>query len=361
MRVAITGLGAVTAVGGSAQASFDAVCRGASGLRSTSDFSERGPVADIDGGPHLTSVLALAACREALGDVDPTALALIGASTSGDMVHGEQEHAAWLRNEPVSDAFFWTQLCDGPTRIVGRALGCRGPRHTVSTACTSGTVAIGTAAMWVATGRARRVLVFGADALCGLTVHGFGSLDSISSTGCEPFSAGPTGLSLGEGAGAVLLESEADARARDAVIYSVITGFGQASDAHHMTAPHPGGRGARAAIEQALGGFAPGYVNAHGTGTPLNDAMERAVLADLVPSAAVSSTKGATGHTLGAAGAIEAVFTALSLYSGRLPPNRGAPVGDLDFVTEERRAAVREALTVNFAFGGHNAALRLSC
>jgi 3-oxoacyl-(acyl-carrier-protein) synthase len=363
MRVAITGIGAVTAVGGSAQESFDAVCRGESGLTTNSAFPSPGPVAAIAGGPHRTSDLALTACREAVAMAtldDCHGMALVGASTSGDMVHGERAYEAWLRDQQVTPPFLWTQLCDGPTRIVARELGCRGPRLTVSTACTSGTVAVGVGAGWVHSGRAKRVLVFGADALCQLTVSGFASLDSVSSTGWLPFAESPTGLSLGEAAGAVVLEREDEARARNAVIYGFVTGFAQASDAHHMTAPHPEGRGARTAIVNALGGVVPDYVNAHGTGTPLNDAMERAVLAQCVPTSAISATKGATGHTLGAAGAIEAVFTVMALHTGRLPPNLGSPTGTSNWVTQTRSALLSEALTVNFAFGGHNAALRLS-
>ena len=364
MRVAITGLGCVTSLGGTADATFDALCAGAIGIGGPGPFPGRGPVAAIPGGPHLTSALALTAAREALAGFTSEDLAIVGGSTSGDMVRGEVEYARHLAGEPVGRELLWAQLCDRPAEIVARELGVRGPRLSVSSACTSGASAVGVAAGWVASGRSRAVLAFGADALCGMTVHGFGALGAVSATPARPFAEERDGLSLGEGAAALLLEDAGHARARGAEILGWVTGYGTAMDAWHMTAPHPEGRGARAAIRKALGDLpagSVGYVNAHGTGTRLNDEMEAAVLRDELPAASVSSVKGALGHTLGAAGAIELVVTVLALRRGILPPSAGLGASLYDRVLREpERRAVDHAISVSFAFGGSNAAVRVS-
>ena len=160
--------------------------------------------------------------------------------------------------------------------------------------------------------------------------------------------------------GALVLETRGSAEARGAPILARLAGYGSATDAHHMTAPEPGGRGARAAMQQA--GLANlDWVCAHGTATPLNDAMEAGVMASLLPGVPFSSVKGAIGHTLGAAGAIELVITVLAVHQGCLPPNVGCaePEFDVELVQQTRTADVRAALSVNFAFGGHNAAVRI--
>jgi 3-oxoacyl-[acyl-carrier-protein] synthase II len=173
---------------------------------------------------------------------------------------------------------------------------------------------------------------------------------------------------MAEGAGILVLERDADAAARGRKPYARLAGYGASADAHHITAPHPEGRGAKAAIRDAChdAGLAPGeidHVNAHATSTPTGDTVEAGVIADLMPNAAVTSTKGVTGHTLGAAGAIEAAYTALALRSQTVPPtaNLSVPCAEaeaLDLVTSGARAGRLEAAVSNsFGFGGHNAVL----
>ncbi|MCB9689260.1 MAG: beta-ketoacyl-[acyl-carrier-protein] synthase family protein [Alphaproteobacteria bacterium] len=361
-EVAITGVGAVTALG-DLDATFAALLEGRSGIGGPGPFPGKGPVAAIEGGPHLTSALALRAARDALGDSQPPRMGVVGGSTSGDMIVGEQEYEAWFRGGPTGPRFLWSQLCDRPAEILARTLGATGPRLTLSTACASGASAVGVGADWVRSGRCDAVLAFGADALCQLTVHGFGSLQAMSPEGCRPFDLARTGLSLGEGAGALLLEDLQSARRRGATVLALVTGYGTAADAWHATAPHPEGRGARDAIRAALGDLPPervGYVNAHGTGTKHNDEMEGAVLAEELPAAAVSSIKGAIGHTLGAAGAIELAVTVKALVEGVLPPNVGVRDPAVPVLQEPVRRHVEHAISVNFAFGGTNAAVRLT-
>ena len=360
--IVVTGIGAITALGATAQETFDALCEGRSGIVEDTHYRGKGLVASIPGGPHLSSTLALRAVREALGSYQPPRLGIVGASTSGDMVEGERDYRHHLRTGEVLPGYLWAQLADRPAQVVQSALGIPGPRTSVSTACTSGGVAVGVAADWIRDGVVDAVVAFGADALCGITVHGFGALGVPSAEACRPFDVERTGLSLGEGAGALLLESRASAEARGAPILAEVVGYGNASDAHHMTAPHPEGRGARDAIQQALMGLDPlevGLVSAHATATQLNDAMEASVLGDLLPHAAVFGVKGALGHTLGAAGAIELIVAIQSLLSGKVPGTVGLHTSGfaIDVHPHTRDLSTHTALSVNFAFGGNNVAV----
>jgi 3-oxoacyl-[acyl-carrier-protein] synthase II len=259
-------------------------------------------------------------------------------------------------------AYLWPQFCHVPAQTVAAHFGANGPCWSLSTACTSGTCAIGAAGALVATGQAPAALAVGADALCDITLAGFGSLGVYSSTRTRPFDADRSGMNIGEGAGAVLLEPLDRALGRGARPLALLAGNGNSSDAHHLSTPVPDGRGARAAIRAALGPLSPrdvGYVNAHGTGTLLNDAMEAVALAAELPQAAVSGIKGATGHTLGAAGVIEAIVAIQALVESRLPPTVGLHRSefDLDLVRTTRQVPITAAMSVNFAFAGNNAAL----
>lgn len=368
-RIVVTGVGAVTAFGAGAGLLFDGLCRGESRIRDLPDWGGKGPVARVGEGAATTTELALVAAEEALAGLDAAGrqqLAIVGASTCGDMQKGEAAWSQLLADQPVTTPldFLWGQLSHQPAQVLRQQLGSTGPCWTVSSACTSGAVAVAQAADLLLAGRARRVLAFGADALCRTTVHGFGSLAAHAAEPCRPFDRDRAGMSLGEGAGALLLETAQAAAERDAPVLAELIGAGNRSDAWRLTAPHPDGRGARAAIAEALGDCPAGdvgYVCAHATGTELNDAMEARVLAQALPAAAVSGVKGAIGHTMGAAGAIEAVVAVLALQRGMLPPNAGLQVPELDGIDLVRspRAApeLRLALSVNFAFGGSNTAL----
>ncbi len=367
MIIAITGVGAVSALGQGAAALFEGLCAGHTGLAGAPTWGERGPAGMLDGGAdRRSSALALLACREALGsDTLPPGLAVVGATTSADMRASEPAWAALAQgHEPADpDSFVWPQLCHLPTQVVARAIGAQGPRMTISSACTSGACAVGVAAELIMAGRAPAALAFGADALCDTTIHGFASLGLYDPQPCRPFHADRQGLNLGEGAGALLLEPLAAAIARGAQPIALLAGYGNTSDAHRLTAPEPGGLGAARAIRDALGSHEPaevGWVCAHATGTPINDEVEADVLRRELPRAAVTGIKGAVGHTLGAAGALEAVVTALAVQLGRLPPHAGSDGSafpGLNLVAAEQRRPLRAAMSVNFAFGGHNTAL----
>jgi 3-oxoacyl-(acyl-carrier-protein) synthase len=242
-------------------------------------------------------------------------------------------------------------------------LGATGPRISLSTACTSGTCAIGIAADLIRTGRATKVLAFGADVICRISYFGFHSLSVYSQAPCRPFDRHRDGMNIGEGAAALLLEPLEDALARGATPLALLGGYGNTSDAHHLTSPHPEGDGARRALHAAMGDLgldAIDHVNAHATATRLNDQMEAGVLTDF-PGASITAIKGAVGHALGAAGALEALVTVLAIQQERIPGIVGChdPEYDLDLVRETRETRVDHALSANFAFGGHNAVLRL--
>lgn len=251
---------------------------------------------------------------------------------------------------------------DALVEAVRLRTGARGPAWAVSTACSSSGKVLGSARRLLAAGAADAVLAGGVDTLCHTTLRGFRSLEALSSRACRPFSAARDGISLGEGGAFLLVERAGDGPAR-------VLGVGETSDAHHMSHPHPEGRGARAAMAEALRqaglpGAAVDHVNAHGTGTAANDVIEARAIADVVGThAPVASTKGYTGHLLGAAGATEAVFAILALEQGLVPASLGAepldPAVEVDVCLAPRRRACRVVLSNSFAFGGSNVAVLL--
>ena len=368
MIIAITGVGAFCALGKDAATVFRRLGMGHSGLEDAPIWGERGPAGMRDGGWHRwSSSLADAVCREALGHgPTPAGLAVVGATTSANMNVTE---AAWRElAEGREDSRFdiWDQLAHAPTARVAGGLGATGPQLSLSTACTSGACAVGVAADLVRLGRAPAALAFGADALCDTTVHGFASLGLYDPQPCRPFAEDRRGLNLGEAAAALLLEPLDDAIARGATPIALLTGYGNSSDAHRLTAPEPGGHSAGRAIRAALGDLPAekvGWVCAHATGTPINDQIEAEVLTRELPTAAVTGIKGAVGHTLGAAGALEAVVTAMAVQEGRLPGHLGADGSafpGLNLLTRSEGRAIEAAMSVNFAFGGHNTALLIT-
>lgn len=285
-------------------------------------------------------------------------------TTSGGMTLGEEFYRALAAGRP---AWAETRRVQAymPHRPAGQAmdaLGLRAPLRIVSTACASGTDAIGLACRMIRAGTARRVLAGGYDALAELVFAGFDCLRASTGDKCRPFDAKRDGLALGEGAALLCLEQNPGAALR-------VTGYGSAADTHHLTQPHPSGSGPLEAMRRALAmaGADPGsvdYINAHGTGTPLNDASEARAILRLCPRAPVSSTKGMTGHALGAAGAIEAVFSALALREGFLPANINFTATEPDLPLDIVANAIREkkprrVLSNSFGFGGANASLVL--
>ncbi|MFT4179585.1 MAG: beta-ketoacyl-ACP synthase [Thermomonas sp.] len=290
---------------------------------------------------------------------------VVGTSTSSI---GETERALPQRMESGDwpQGFHYAQQEIGdPSRFLAHVSGARGPAWTMSTACSSSAKALASAARLLRAGIADAVIAGGADSLCAFTIGGFSALESVSVARCNPFSRNRAGINIGEGAALFLLTREPGPVR--------LAGWGESSDAHHMSAPEPSGAGAMDAIRQALAraGITAGdvgYVNLHGTATPLNDAMEsRAVAATLHAETSVSSTKPLTGHALGAAGAIEAGLCWLTMArnpDGLLPPHWWDGQADpelpaLRFIAPGQRmdAPLRYALSHSFAFGGSNAVL----
>jgi 3-oxoacyl-[acyl-carrier-protein] synthase II len=257
------------------------------------------------------------------------------------------------------------------TDLIGRAFAIHGPRSTIMTACSSSATAIGYAGDRIRLGHCDVALAGGAEGLCRLTYLGFNALRATSPEPCRPFDRDRKGLNLGEGGAVLVLEELEHARARGAHVYAILAGYGITADAHHMTAPHPEGDGAARAMRDALrdAQLSPeqiGYVNAHGTATPHNDAAEslaiRRVFGAHADALCVSSIKAMVGHTLGAAGAIEAVASCLTLDDGFIPPTVNLETPDpafgLDFVPGSARSVQVDALlSSSFAFGGNNTSL----
>jgi 3-oxoacyl-[acyl-carrier-protein] synthase II len=257
------------------------------------------------------------------------------------------------------------------TDLIGRHLSVRGPRLSIMTACSSSATALGYAADRIRLGQAEVALAGGSDGLSRLTFAGFSALRATSPEPCRPFDVDRKGISLGEGAAVLVLESYERARARGAKIYALLVGCGISADAHHMTAPHPEGDGAARAMRAALSDAgidraAIGHINAHGTGTLHNDVAEtlaiKTVFGERAPSIPVTSIKSMVGHTLSAAGAIEAVASILSLCRGFISPTVNLenpdPSFGLDYVQGAARTVSLEyVLSSSFAFGGNNTAL----
>ena len=289
---------------------------------------------------------------------------LVGTSTSG-IRSTEQAYAARLADGawPAGFDYRRTHASDALCRFSAETLGLQGPLATVSTACSSSAKVFLLAQRWIAAGVIDAAVVGGADSLCLSTLHGFNALQLLSPELCRPFDAARKGLSIGEAAGFMLLEPAPAA--------VNVSGGGESSDAWHMSTPHPEGAGAQAAMRMALAqaGLAPadiGWVNAHGTATPANDRSEAAAIAAVFGAQAVpvSSTKGITGHTLAAAGIVEAIITAAAVEHRQLPPSANLQDPDsalaVDLVRQARPAALRHAMSNNFGFGGSNCALVFS-
>lgn len=398
--VAITGLGAVTALGGDVGGLATAVAEGRRGIGPLTLFAHQGRCAiaaqvpemvaagaEVLGAPtarrlsradRFALLAAEQACRGAgLADGLRGGTALFVGATTGGMRETEE---AYRRRRAGSEARFrLSRLLGTPlstsAAAVSQALGLFGPRATFSTACSSSALAIAAASDAIRRGEARVAVAVGTDQLCRLTYAGFDALQALDPEPCRPFDRTRRGLTLGEGAAALVLEDVAHARARGARVRAVVRGHATTADAHHVTAPHPEGAGARRALTGALAdaGLPPeavDYVNAHGSGTPQNDEVEVAALRTVFGRHAsrlmISSSKSQVGHCLAAAGAIEAVVTALALESGVVPPTVGLhepdPAwADLDLVpTAGRRAPLAIAVSSSYGFGGHNVTLVLA-
>jgi 3-oxoacyl-[acyl-carrier-protein] synthase-1 len=286
---------------------------------------------------------------------------LLGTSTAGAATT-ERAYRAFVTEGRFPGGYdFRLQHTYGAVLDVLRALtGACGPALMVSTACTSGAKPFATARRWIAADLIDAALVGGIDTLCNLTLHGFHALQALDREPCRPFGEGRRGISIGEGGALALVERSGEARV-------LVEGVGETSDAYHISAPHPQGAGALAAMGAALeqAGLRPAevdHVNAHGTGTRLNDSAEaQAIAAVFGPEVPVVSTKGYTGHTLGAAGAIEFAFAACAVEEGWIPASLGAERRDpeiaLRLPSARTAGSFRHVLSNSFAFGGNNVSL----
>jgi 3-oxoacyl-[acyl-carrier-protein] synthase II len=320
---------------------------------------------------HRVAQMMILALGEALAQAPgfQPELSIVG-TTSGGMTFGE-EYYRGLKGRRISARRAASLIANytpqKPVVDAQEAFGISAPCQVIANACASGTNAIGHAFDCIRSGRYDRVLTGGYDALSELVFVGFDSLQASTPERCRPFDRERTGLVLGEGAAILLLENLDSAQARGAKIVAEIIGYGISTDNHHLTQPNPSGSGPRQAMEGALHSAEIAareidYVNAHGTATPFNDAAEGKAIAELFDDVAVSSTKGMMGHSLGAAGAIEAVISLLALQNQFLPPNinfRGGDAGlDLNIIANNSQPGyLRTVLSNSFGFGGTNASV----
>lgn len=389
--VVVTGVGCTSALGTTVDATWAAACAGRRGIAELRLFptaSHRTSIAasvelaeptPAERGWARAERFAMVAAREATAGIAANALrtrraGVFFGSSTGALFEGERLLAELLARRQPSVRPIAAIQNDGPGTSIARALGVRGPVVTFSTACTSANVALGAALDALRSGEVEVAIAGGADELCEITYAGFNSLRACDPQPSRPFRASRAGLSMGEGAGVLLLETLAHAEARGARVLAELAGAGRSCDAHHVSAPAPDGSGAAAAIRQALGDAGAWaeqvtFVNAHGTGTPHNDDAESKAMAAVFGARSaqlpLTSTKSLVGHLLGAAGGIEAVLTTLSIVHRLLPPTAGdepidAALG-LDVVTGSARALPEHnlGLSTNLAFGGNNAVVLL--
>lgn len=396
-RVVITGLGIFSGSGTNVPAFTDALLNGVSGIApldlfDVSPFPSRigCQVKDYDPRNYFdqkaarklsrADQFAVIAAGEALRESGVSDCysayemgVSMGAGAAG-MFQAEQWLRSRLAGQKNSPGLLRGILPDTTTTVIAKTFALAGYQGSVTTACSSSATAIGWGADLVATGQQKAVLVGGSDALSLLTFAGFNALKVLDPEPCSPFSLGRQGISLGEGAACLVLEAEDDARARGAKIYGEILGYAIAGEAWHMTAPEPSGVNTARVMREALlsAGVETGqvgWVNAHGTGTPLNDVVEsnamKLVFGDLVADVPLVSTKGMTGHCLGAAGAIEALATVIALNRRVIPQTlnfRGPdPECDLNYCHDGARSSdCRLAMSNSFAFGGNITSLVLA-
>jgi len=379
-RVVVTAVGVVSPLGVGATETAVALRTGRDGVSAVTAFDvsktrckTAGQVTALPGDPslHRASHMMMAAGREVLaGDpVFQPELLIIG-TTSGGMSFGEAFYRALVEQRKTRERAGWlaNYLPPKPVLDARQACGWGAPSQIIANACASGTNAVGHAFQLVRAGLHQRVLCGGYDAISEMVFAGFDSLQASTSEKIRPFDKSRTGLVLGEGAALLALEEMASAQRRGAPILAEITGYGISTDSHHLTQPHPSGIGPRQAMVRALADArrTPAevdYINAHGTATAFNDATEGTAIAQVfgerVP---VSSTKSMMGHALGAAGAIEAVFSVLALRQQFLPPNINFteldPAWRLNVVANvSRDARLRCVVSNSFGFGGTNASI----
>ena len=406
-RVVVTGLGAITPIGNDVATTWRALLDGVSGAAPITRFDPTKfdvrfacEVKGFDPAMYMDrkeqkradpyTQYAVAGSIQAMADagltdiagagVDPENVGVIVASGIGGLKSFEEEHDVYRERGPtkISPFFIPKFIADIAAGIVSMRFGAKGPNYATVSACASSAHAIGDAYRLIQYGDADVMIAGGAEAtVTPMAIGGFANMKALSernddpSTASRPFDKDRDGFVMGEGAGVVVLEELEHARRRGATIYAEVGGYGATGDAHHLTAPAPDGEGAQRAMKRALkdAGLSTkdiAYVNAHGTSTPANDYNEtkaiKAVFGEDAKNLNVSSTKGHTGHMLGAAGAVEFIFSALACRDGIIPPtiNYITPDPELDLNYTPNATVRREvdaALSNSFGFGGHNVTL----
>jgi 3-oxoacyl-[acyl-carrier-protein] synthase II len=387
-RVVVTGLGVVSPYGAGVKALWTGLSSGVCAIRPATAIETDGlrsrvaaevPPETFDGlglsrRRSRADRIAIAAAAEALADAqlgagDRARAALVVGAVGGGMYEAESWYWGWRRGQSRDRRALRSLLPGAHAELLAARFGLCGPRETLVMACASGAASIALAADLIRGGAADVALAGGVDALTRICFMGFNALKLLDPDPCRPFDRHRRGMSIGEAAAFVVLEDAARCRDRGARAYAELAGAAMTTDAHHVTAPHPEGEGMIRAMSLALAaaGMPPadiGYVNAHGTGTPLNDGVEALALARVFGEGRplVSSSKSLIGHTMAAAGSIEAVATILALSHGLVPPTANLtevdPAMPFDCVPGTARPAdVDAALSNSFGFGGQNVSL----
>ncbi|ENU4963082.1 beta-ketoacyl-ACP synthase II [Campylobacter jejuni] len=393
-RVVVTGIGMINALGLDKESSFKAICNGESGVNKITLFDATDfpvqiaaevknfdPLEVVDG-KEVKKIdrfiqLGIKAAREAMQDagfseeLDKEEFGIVSASGIGGLPNIEKNSIICSERGPrkISPFFIPSALVNMLGGLISIEHGLKGPNISCVTACAAGTHAIGEAYKSIALGNAKKMLVIGAEAaICPVGIGGFASMKALSTRNedpqraSRPFDKERDGFVMGEGAGALVFEEYEEAKKRGATIYAELIGFGESADAHHITSPTLDGplRAMKKALNMA-GNPKVDYINAHGTSTPVNDKNETAVIKELFGNniPLVSSTKGQTGHCLGAAGAIEAVISVMALRDGVVPPTINQLVKDeecdLDYVPNiSRKSDLKVVMSNSFGFGGTN-------
>ncbi|ELP0372317.1 beta-ketoacyl-ACP synthase II [Campylobacter jejuni] len=393
-RVVVTGIGMINALGLDKESSFKAICNGESGVNKITLFDATDfpvqiaaevknfdPLEVVDG-KEVKKIdrfiqLGIKAAREAMQDagfseeLDKEEFGIVSAAGIGGLPNIEKNSIICSERGPrkISPFFIPSALVNMLGGLISIEHGLKGPNISCVTACAAGTHAIGEAYKSIALGNAKKMLVIGAEAaICPVGIGGFASMKALSTRNedpqhaSRPFDKERDGFVMGEGAGALVFEEYEEAKKRGATIYAELIGFGESADAHHITSPTLDGplRAMKKALNMAWNPKVD-YINAHGTSTPVNDKNETAAIKELFGNniPLISSTKGQTGHCLGAAGAIEAVISVMALRDGVVPPTINQLVKDdecdLDYVPNiSRKVDLKVVMSNSFGFGGTN-------
>ncbi|EIT8334959.1 beta-ketoacyl-ACP synthase II [Campylobacter jejuni] len=393
-RVVVTGIGMINALGLDKESSFKAICNGESGVNKITLFDATDfpvqiaaevknfdPLEVVDG-KEVKKIdrfiqLGIKAAREAMQDagfneeLDKEEFGIVSAAGIGGLPNIEKNSIICSERGPrkISPFFIPSALVNMLGGLISIEHGLKGPNISCVTACAAGTHAIGEAYKSIALGNAKKMLVIGAEAaICPVGIGGFASMKALSTRNedpqhaSRPFDKERDGFVMGEGTGALVFEEYEEAKKRGATIYAELIGFGESADAHHITSPTLDGplRAMKKALNMA-GNPKVDYINAHGTSTPVNDKNETAAIKELFGNniPLISSTKGQTGHCLGAAGAIEAVVSVMALRDGVVPPTINQLVKDdecdLDYVPNiSRKVDLKVVMSNSFGFGGTN-------